>query len=250
MLRNLILTLSLLGCVNYSPATEMLFVTEEFPPFSYSRGAIASGAFPEIVNLVCTQLKWHCPIEVLPWRRALQHAEDGEVDGIFTVIDSPARRDAFYITPMLSVSGYNFYTRRENDFVFTKPSDLTGRKIGVYGPSGTSYILQEKLKNVTDIEISLITNNQRLLLMLSAGRFGKNGLVVLNNDVARHLIDHDRLYALRNAGHMASTSYGIGFSRKKVSHERFSEFNEALIKLMDSGQVGKILKRYGLEQAK
>ena len=60
------------------------FVTEEFPPFSFSRGGIASGALPEIVNATCGLLQWHCEIEVLPWRRALQQAEDGEVDGIFT----------------------------------------------------------------------------------------------------------------------------------------------------------------------
>ncbi|WXL24902.1 transporter substrate-binding domain-containing protein [Ectopseudomonas mendocina] len=250
MLRNLIYALGLMGCVNYSLAAEVNFVTEEFPPFSYSRGAMASGAFPEIVMLVCQHLKWSCSIEVFPWRRALQLAEDGEVDGIFTLIDSPARRASFYLTPMIAVSHYNFYTRRENDFIFTKPDDLKGAKIGVYGPSGTSYILEETLKDVDDIDISLITNNQRLLLMLSAGRFGKKGIVVLNNDVARHLIDHDRLYALRNAGYMASTSYAIGFSRKKVTPEIFTAFNDGLKRLKQSGEVAQILKRYALEEAK
>jgi polar amino acid transport system substrate-binding protein len=249
VLRNLILTLALLGLFNCAFAIELNFVTEEFPPFSYSRGAIANGAFPEIVELTCNTLKWTCPVEVLPWRRALQRAEDGEVDGIFTVIDSPARRNSFHITPMLATSRYNFYTRRENDFIYTNPSDLRGHRVGVYGPSGTSYMLEEQIKGVQNIEVSLITNNRRLLLMLTAGRFGKYGVVVLNNDVAHHLIGHDQLYALRNAGHMSSISYGIGLSRKTVSLDQFQVFNDALVQLINSGQVDKILKRYGLDSA-
>lgn len=225
------------------------FVTEEFPPFSFSRGGIASGALPEIVNATCGLLQWHCEIEVLPWRRALQQAEDGEVDGIFTVIQSPARRKEFLITPMVVTSGYDFYTLRSNHFQFTQPDDLRGRQIGVYGPSGTSFVLQESLKNTPDVDIKLVTNNHRLLLMLNAGRFGEKGLVLLNRDVARHLIEHEYLYALRNAGHLTSISYGIGFSRKRVSPVKFQAFNRGLNTLRNNGQLATIVQRYGLQPA-
>jgi len=232
-----------------SAAENLHFVTEEFPPFSYSRGAIASGALPEIVEATCLVLQWQCHIQVLPWRRALQRAEDGEVDGIFTVIQSPARQQAFFITPMLVTSGYDFYTLRSSNFHYTKPDDLSGRQVGVYGPSGTSFMLQESLKKTPNVEVKLVTNNHRLLLMLNAGRFGEQGVVVLNRDVARHLIEHEYLYALRNAGHLTSISYGIGFSRKKVTPAQFQAFNRGLDTLRNNGQLASILQRYGLQPA-
>ncbi|MDZ4337435.1 MAG: transporter substrate-binding domain-containing protein [Pseudomonas sp.] len=249
LLRHALFALTALIAASNSAAENLHFVTEEFPPFSYSRGAIASGALPEIVNATCLLLQWHCRIEVLPWRRALQQAEDGEVDGIFTVIQSPARHQAFLITPMLVTSGYDFYTLRSNDFHYRQPEDLRGRQVGVYGPSGTSFVLQESLKNTPDVEVKLVTNNHRLLLMLNAGRFGEQGVVVLNRDVARHLIEHEYLYALRNAGHLTSISYGIGFSRKKVSPAQFQAFNRGLGTLRNNGQLATILQRYGLQPA-
>ncbi len=247
LMRMSLFIFALLLCGGQAAANDLHFVTEEFPPFSYSRGNNAGGALPDVVNQVCRMLNYHCSIEVLPWRRALQLAEDGEVDGIFTVIQSPARSQAFFITPMLVTSGYDFYTRRGSDFTYQRPEDLRGRQIGVYGPSGTSFVLSEALKGVADVEIRLATNNQRLMLMLNAGRFGQNGLVLLNRDVARHLVDHHQLYGVRQAGHLAAISYGIGFSRKKVSEVQFQAFNAGLTTLIKDGQLTAILQRYGLQ---
>ncbi|SED30300.1 substrate-binding periplasmic protein [Pseudomonas anguilliseptica] len=249
LLRHALLTLIALIASRNSAAENLHFVTEEFPPFSYSRGATASGALPDIVEATCRTLQWQCHIEVLPWRRALQQAEDGEVDGIFTVIQSPARRQAFRITPMLVTSGYDFYTLRSSNFHYSQPGDLQGRQVRVYGPSGTSFVLQESLKNTPDVEVKLVTNNHRLLLILTAGRFGERGVVVLNRDVARHLIEHEYLYALRNAGHLTSISYGIGFSRKKVTPAQFQAFNRGLRTLRNNGQLATIVQRYGLQPA-
>ncbi len=85
--------------------------------------------------------------------------------------------------------------------------------------------------------------------MLNAGRFGSEGVVVLNRDVARHLIEHESLYAVRHAGHLASIEYGIGFSRKKVSSAQFQAFNRGLGTLRSNGQLATILQRYGLQPA-
>lgn len=248
LIRNLLLAMATFAAEGVW-ATQLHFVTEEFPPFSYSRGATASGAFPETVEATCALLQWRCTIEVLPWRRALQQAEEGVVDGIFTVIQSPARQAAFFITPMLVSSGYDFYTQRSSNFRYTQPSDLSGRRVGVYGPSGTSFTLEKSVQQTLDITVEMVTNNQRLLLMLNAGRFGREGVVVLNRDVARHLIEHESLYAVRHAGHLASIEYGIGFSRKKVSAAQFQAFNQGLNTLRSNGQLATILRRYGLQPA-
>jgi len=249
LIRSLWLALCLSLAAPAAWAETLHFVTEEFPPFTFARGAQVGGAITEVVQAVCTHLQFNCSFAVYPWRRSLQLAEEGQADGIFTVIDAPERQRAFHITPMIVTSRYDVYSLRGNEFDYRQPSDMRGKVIGVYGPSGTSFVLGQVLKDVEDVQIQMTTNNQRLMLMLNAGRFGRNGLVVLNSDVARHLTTHNASYRVRRAGHLAEISYGIGFSRKKVSEAQFQAFTQGLQQLTAQGRVATILRSHGLNPA-
>ena len=241
----------------YANSASWAFVTEDFPPFTYlaGKGSPAAGAqraggpLVEVVEAVCARLGQDCSIAVHPWRRALHLAEQGEVDGIFTVVRSPPRERAFHISRMLVKSHYSVFARDGSPFVYARPSDLAGRMIGVYGPSGTSYVLAQRLSTVDNAQVHLTANNRRLLRMLESGRFGEEGLAMLNRDVAWHLIDREKLHGIREAGEFATVSYGIGLSRKRVSAEQFHRFETALDALIADGTVPAILRRYQLEPA-
>lgn len=238
-------------------AAEWKFVTEDFPPYTRAAGdhtnndasMLADGPLVEIVQTVCGRLDLDCSIVVHPWQRALRLAEQGEADGIFTVVRTPQRERAFHITRMLVTSHYSVFARKDSSFVYSKPSDLVGRLVGVYGPSGTSYVLSERLKPVADVQIHLTANNRGLLRMLNSGRFGKEGLAVLNQDVAWHLIDDEQLEGLREAGNFEAVAYGIGLSRKTISEEQFHAFERELDAAIADGTVPEILRRYQLEPA-
>lgn len=255
LLRGMLAMLGLVLVAGPCLAIELNFATEEFRPFSYSSGRIrsstgmpqADGAISDVVRAACERLQYQCNIEVYPWRRALQLAENGEVDGLFTVIRSPAREQAFYITPMLVTSRYDVYALRESGMRYRQPADMSNRTVGVYGPSGTSYILGEHLKGVANVEVELVTDNQRLLRMLNVGRFGDDGLAVLNRDVARHLIEQEKLVRVQQVGHLDSVSYGIGLSRKRFSQAQFEAFNSGVTAIIADGTVTAILYRYGLQ---
>jgi len=158
------------------------------PPFTYASATAtedrAAGPCVEIVAAVCARLRIDCPVQLLPWRRALALAEDGEAQGIFTVIRSPDRERAFHLTRMLVTSRYGVYARSASRFVFHRPEDLAGRSVAVYGPSGTSFVLGQHLAEVGDVTLILEADNRRLLRMLEAGRFGEQGVAVVNQDVA------------------------------------------------------------------
>lgn len=235
------------------------FVTEDFPPFTYpadltsdkqpSVGVNAGGPLVEIVMAVCAHLQQDCVITLYPWRRALQMAEQGQADGIFTLVPSPRREEIFHISRMLVTTRYSVFARTDNSFVFNQPGDLSGRLIGVYGPSGTSFILSERLKSVPDVRLHLTADNRRLLRMLQSRRFGKEGLAVLNQDVAWHLIDEENLTGIREAGEMGPIDYGIGLSRKTLSEAHFQAFEQALDEAIADGTVPAILRRYKLQAA-
>lgn len=236
-----------------STAAELRFVTEDFPPFTYPaadspgrhQASAAAGPLVEVVQAVCERLQYQCRIELHPWRRALDLAERGEADGLFTVARSPRRDAHFRITRMLVTSRYSVFAR--NGQLFSRPQDLAGRTVGVYGPSGTSYILSQRLRDVSEVEMRLVADNRRLLRMLETGRFGQDGLVVINQDVAWHLIDEEQLATVREAGELEPVSYGIGLSRQSVGEAEFHRFEQALDALVEDGTVGAIMRRHQLE---
>ncbi|WP_278446797.1 substrate-binding periplasmic protein [Stutzerimonas kunmingensis] len=234
-------------------ADELRFVTEDFPPFTYASATAtedrAAGPFVEIVEAVCARLRIDCPVQLLPWRRALALAEDGEAQGIFTVIRSPDRERAFHLTRMLVTSRYGVYARSASRFVFHRPEDLAGRSVAVYGPSGTSFVLGQHLAEVGDVTLILEADNRRLLRMLEAGRFGEQGVAVVNQDVAWHLIDQEGHSDIHEAGELQPVSYAIGLSRAAVSEAEFERFNDALEALIADGSVAAILRHHGLEPA-
>jgi len=234
-------------------ADELRFVTEDFPPFTYASATAtedrAAGPFVEIVAAVCARLRIDCPVQLLPWRRALALAEDGEAQGIFTVIRSPDRERAFHLTRMLVTSRYGVYARSASRFVFHRPEDLAGRSVAVYGPSGTSFVLGQHLAEVGDVTLILEADNRRLLRMLEAGRIGEQGVAVVNQDVAWHLIDQEGHSDIHEAGELQPVSYAIGLSRAAVSEAEFERFNDALEALIADGSVAAILRQHGLEPA-
>ena len=150
---------------------------------------------------------------------------------------------------MLVTSRYSVFAHEDSAFVYHQPSDLAGRLIGVYGPSGTSYTLSERLKAVPDVRLHLTADNRRLLRMLQSGRFGPEGLAVLNEDVAWHLIEDEQLDGLREAGELGPITYGIGLSRKTVSEDEFSAFERALDEAIADGTVPAILRQHQMEPA-
>ena len=252
-------TLLLWAMLTAAPAMaeQWAFVTEDFPPFTHpaedlgslETGVLAGGPLVEIVQSVCARLSRECTIMVHPWQRALRMAEQGEVDGIFTVVRSPDREREFHISRMLVMSRYSVFARDESNFVFSDLDDLAGRTVGVYGPSGTSWLLSGHLKAIADVRIRMTLDNRRLLKMLQSERFGPEGLAVVNQDVAWHLIEDEELDGLREAGELAVVYYGIGLSRKRVSEDQFQAFEQALDEAIADGTVPKILRRYQLEAA-
>lgn len=258
-MRTFFSTLLLWAMLTAAPAMaeQWAFVTEDFPPFTHpaedlgslETGVLAGGPLVEIVQSVCARLSRECTIMVHPWQRALRMAEQGEVDGIFTVVRSPDREREFHISRMLVMSRYSVFARDESNFVFSDLDDLAGRTVGVYGPSGTSWLLSGHLKAIADVRIRMTLDNRRLLKMLQSERFGPEGLAVVNQDVAWHLIEDEELDGLREAGELAVVYYGIGLSRKRVSEDQFQAFEQALDEAIADGTVPKILRRYQLEAA-
>lgn len=228
----------------------MRFVTEPFPPYTYAVKDKAAGPMVDVLQAVCELLKRSCKIEVLPWRRALSLAQRGAVDGIFTILDTPERRAVFHISLPVIDARYSLFAQAGADFRFDGDRQaLKGRTIGVYGPSGSSYALDQLVEGVADVSKVLEYDNISVLRKLAAGRYGPQGLVLINEAVGLDLIRSEKLSGLQAAGTVKQFSYAFGLSRARLTTADARQFDAALATLCSSGRTAALLKPYAVPAA-
>ncbi|MCV2358246.1 transporter substrate-binding domain-containing protein [Paucibacter sp. TC2R-5] len=228
-----------------SAAPPLNFVTESFPPYTYAQGGQAAGPMVEVLHEVCAQLKRECRVELLPWRRALRSAERGEVDGILAFVDLPARRKLFYISAPVIDARYVFFARAGQEFNYQGPNSLRGHTVGVYGPSGASLVLADLTQGL-DVKTVLEPDNPTVLRKLLAGRYGEQGLVLLNESMALLLMRGEGFGGLQAAGTAKTFGYSFGLSLQRVKRSERQAFDAALSDLCRKGRVADLLKNHGL----
>jgi len=228
------------------PAKRLSFVTEHFPPYTYAEAGAAAGPMVDVLQAACARLRWQCTVEVLPWRRALGLAQNGLVDGIFTVVDTPERRSYFHVSVPVLGARYTLFTRAGDDFVLQGDRQvLVGRTIGAYGPSATVLALDELVEGLK-VETVIEPDNRTVLRKLAAGRYGPHGLALVNEYVALHLMREDQLGGLQSAGAVKEFDYAFGLVRQRIGARDFKVFNEALVALCHSGRSAELVRPYAL----
>lgn len=231
-------------CVAEEPLT---FVTEPFPPFNYEENEKIIGPSTEIVEAVCAEMEIECTISMMPWRRALILAKDGNVNGIFSIAKRPEREEWAYFSLPLVSTGYGFFVQEDNQLNYNTPTDLEGYTIGVYSPSSTSKTLEGIASLIEDTTIVLEVKNETALKKLSVGRYGDKGAVFINKDVGNYLIKILGIKGLRYSGNQSEILYHVGFSKVSNPGNFVLTFNDHLIKLYNEGKLKEILKKYDME---
>lgn len=230
--------------------TPMRFVTEPFPPYTFATDGRAAGPMVDVLQAACARLAWRCDVEVLPWRRALGMAQRGEVEGIFTVVDSPERRQYFHVSPPVIEARYVLFARVGSGLQYGgDPQTLAGRVIGAYGPSATALTLEQLIDGVPRTHSEIEPDNRTVLRKLAAGRYGEDGLALANEAVALHLMREDGLRNLQPAGLVKAFGYSFGLARQNIELSQAQALAKTLHELCRSGRTAELLKGYGLPAA-
>lgn len=228
-------------------ATELRFVAEPLPPYSYEIEGRPAGPLVDVMQAACARLDWRCSVEVLPWRRALRMGQAGEVDGVFAVVTPPTTRPKFHVSPPIIDARYLLFARSASALNFDGDARvLAGRSIGVYGPSGAQDALTALIHEVPGARAEIETDNRTVLRKLAAGRYGEEGLALANEAVAQQLMREDALTGLRPAGQVKSFGYAYGLNKERVDAATAATFAKALLELCRSGRTAELLRPYGL----
>jgi polar amino acid transport system substrate-binding protein len=176
-------------------------------------------------------------------------AEEGEVDGIFTVVRVPEREKFFFLTEPVVDSAYTLFAIDSSTFVYRQPKDLEGFTVSVNDQSGTARVLEETVKGLRNVSIAGEAQHLIALRKLSHGRYPGNALAFVNREVALQLAKDDGITNLKPVGDVRKIQYHIGFSRKKVNDATFTQFNDALRAQIKEGKVKGILDKYGMKRS-
>lgn len=226
---------------------EMRFVTEALPPYSYVVDGKPAGPMVDVLQVACTRLGWRCPVEILPWRRALRMAQAGEVPGLFAIVTPPTTRPRFHVSPSVIDARYVLFARAAHALQFSGDArQLARRTLGVYGPSAAEDALKALIADVPDARAEIETDNTTVLRKLVAGRYGDDGLALANDAVAEQLMRDEGIAGLRVAGVVKRFGYAFGLNRERVDAADALAFTKALNDLCRSGRTAELLKPYGL----
>jgi len=234
------------GAAALAAPPALRFVTEPFPPYTYAGAdGHAAGPMVDLLQASCAKLRWTCTIEVMPWRRALALAQRGEVQGIFTIVDSPERRIYFHASVPVIDARYTLFARAGDDFKLRERHQLEGRTVAAYGPSATVLALDELIEGL-DVTTQIEADNRTVLRKLAAGRYGEHGLALVNESVALTLMRDEQIQGLQAAGSVKSFAYSFGLSRKRVGLAQARAFNKVLYEMCRSGASAALIKPYAL----
>lgn len=250
--------LTLLGALSATPGlaipTTMHFVTKPFAPYSHAGpDGRAAGPMVDLLSAACAALDWHCTVELLPWRRAFRMATQGEVDGVFPVVDSPARRQLFRLSPEVVKARYVLLARRGiRGPARAEPwhEAAAGCTIAAYGPSEATASLQDLIAAIPGARSEIELDHQTVLRKLAAGRYGEQGLALVDEAVA-----HKQRQSLGESGDLRPVGvvkklvYAFAFAPQRVDMSQTRAFAAAIDGLCRDGRMAAIFKPYGLSAA-
>ena len=226
------------------------FAVEPVPPFIVGDdGQPAAGAMVEVMQRVCASAKRSCTFAVMPFRRSLAMAIEGNViDGIMPSVRIPEREQSFLISDPIVKTAYSFFVLVQSAWQFHSSADLNDMTIIAYGPSATSIAVQDAVLN-TNATMQIELNMPRAMEKLAGGRYGVNSTVVMNRDVGLFLLRDQKISGVRLAGDLKPIEYSFALSRKSSRAGDMGALNDALRQLQKSGEVQVILAKYGLQDA-
>ncbi len=223
-------------------ARVVTLVATEWIPFTGD--TLPGKGFLTEITLEALRRAGHEPqLTFAPWKRALEMARAGEVDGLIGASYAEERTGDFVYPRYFRPSALYFFTRASNNVVYTRPEALCPAVLGLLRGS----FLEERFKSVPCLQIDLAAEVEQNLRKLSAGRLD---YILESRDAVLFLLAGP-LRDVRNLKPV-EPPYEIDkvytvFSRKKADADALAAaFDAGVDQLEADGSCAAILQRYGL----
>jgi len=214
----------------------------EYPPY-YGEHLEGQGPLSEIIITAYQRMGYEVRLEFFPWARALETAQDGTVDGIFSMWYRADREEWFAFSDPMVPNEIGFYKWTSDTISFERLEDLEPYVVGVVrGYANTpefdqaSYITKEE---ATDDEMNI----RKLCKQ-------RVDLILTDKELARYLIDtnypecSDSLEWMEPA--LEIVPQYLAISRLAADYQtKLNDFNEGLKRITEDGSLQQILTKHG-----
>lgn len=213
-----------------------------YPPLHWYDGRTLQGASIELTARVLKDLG--LPYEfryVGPWARVLKEAQEGKVDMVVTLKDTPERRDylAFPATPAF-MNPIAVFVAKASSFPYAGPADLHGRRGGISrgnrlgGPEGRALEQSLRLEEGPD--------SAHNFSKLALGRIDYF-ITGLYAGLAQQFVRPDaEKFSVLTPYLLESPNY-MGFVKASPCARHLARFDAALARIVRAGEVPAILEK-------
>ncbi len=214
----------------------------DYKPYHWYDGRELTGASIELARRILDDMRIPYEIRYVgPWPRVLKLAENGQVDIVMSLKNTPERRDYLDFTPTPAFSNpMAVFVRRDKSFAFDRREDLIGKRGGVNSGDRYGEGFDEFLRNNLAVEptIEMASNFKKL----KAGRIDYYitglypGLAFLADNAMDDLVPLPKPV---NRGVIH-----VGFTHKSPCAFLLSGFELRLRQLAERHETDKLLDKY------
>lgn len=228
-------------------ADTITLVADEWCPFNCEPGSDEPGYVIEIARKVFGEAGHSLSYEVLPWKRAVIMTRQGKYNGVIGAVREEAE-DFIFPKEEIDRASTDFFVRKGDPWRFDGVDSLKKVRLGAILDYSYAAVLDEYIANNRN-KVDLATGDDaidRNLKKLVHGRID----VMLEQEVvvryaAKRLGFSDKIEFAGN-DNVYDPLY-VAFSPADPKSPQYAAiFDKGIRKLRDSGELAKILARYGL----
>lgn len=214
----------------------------QYPPYHYANGQeVFAGASVELLSLVMPA-GLECRPRVLPWKRTLLMAEEGQIDLVLSLRITPEREKYLVFTKHYAFPNpIAVFVRRDRVFPYAGREDLRGRRGGValgdYFGNGFDEYWPKELS--VEMAPTMVENFRKL----DAGRidYFVTSLFLGRAYLARNPPEHE---IIPLDPPISTMGIHFGFSRRSPFAALVDEVDSRLEELDRQGELQRLLERH------
>lgn len=212
----------------------------DFPPHKIETPAADGlrGFDIDIIDEALHRTGWSAEFSFLPWKRALEFAVRGEVDGLCSCSRTPEREAMLLFSNELGAVSVGLFARDPAALAgIAKVGDLKGRKVAVVG----GYNLEGELNDAGATVLAASSDKNALDMLLG----GNIDLLYGYELTTRHFMRAEKPATAVEYLEMHRNPYYFCLSRQLPKAEQaMADFNSGLAAMTKDGSIARILGRY------
>ncbi len=240
----LLLTIFVISTQAYSK--DYKFIGQDYEPFNWKEDGKMQGGMFEVVSAACLKMHENCSFDILPMKRVTKMLEEGMTDGVLSLIKNSDREKYSVLSTPIIKSAMSLHALKDSYPKKLKLKDFKKATVGVTSSSSAAKLVEKIKEDIGELSIVYETSLATTIKKLSAKRYGKTGLGMANEDVARVFMKKEGIKNIESIYDVELGNFGVAFSKKNIDPKFIEKFNRTIVAMKKSGEIKKILKPYGL----